>query len=265
MNLGKIVWLAGNIPVIGQILRYFVRRYPEGSVVTMRYGYAAGYKWKRSHRYVNGYWIGHYELPVQEAIVRELSPGDIFFDVGANAGFFTLVAAKRVGSSGKCVAFEPLPDNAKNIIEQVRLNGLGFCFVVEEALSSQEGVTNFFYDTPGTSTAHLGDIKAGERAIAVKTTTLDKAIQQWGLPVLIKMDIEGGEIDALKGATTLLEQKTPKFLIELHGPVCEEKVRHILSNYGYSFFDLSGKFIEAGKPLPSHIVAKKPDKISICD
>lgn len=257
MSIEKLICLIGNLPVIGQILRFFARRYTEGSVVTIGYGYAAGYKWKRSHRYVNGYWVGHYELPMQEAIVRELASGDIFFDVGANAGFFSLVAAKRVGGSGKCVAFEPLPDNAKNILEQITLNELKYCFVTEEALSSQDGTANFCFDVPGTSTAHLGFVKKGERTVSVKTNTLDNAIQRWGVPALIKMDIEGGEIDALNGASALLKQYSPKFLIELHGPECEKEVRRILSNVGYHFFELSGKRIEVSEPLTHHVLAKK--------
>lgn len=108
---------------------------------------------------MNGYWIGQYELPIQNAIARELSEGDTFFDIGANAGFFSLVAAKRVGHRGKVFSFEPLPDNAECIREQFELNNLGYCQVIQEAMSLDIGTAMFFYDKPGTPTAHLGECK----------------------------------------------------------------------------------------------------------
>src|SRR5688572_25684309 len=109
MPSARLIETLGKVPLLSQALRWYARRHPEGSVVTIKSGEAAGFKWKRHHRYVNGYWLGQYELPLQQALKRELKPGDTFFDVGANAGFFTLIAARLVGPTGKCVAFDPAP------------------------------------------------------------------------------------------------------------------------------------------------------------
>ena len=256
MDKSKLIFTVGKIPLVSNALRWYANCFPEGSVVTIKNGYAAGYKWKRYHRHVSGYWVGHYELAMQKAISRELSHGDIFFDVGANAGFFTLVAASIVGRDGHCVAFEPLPENVDSIREQIDLNSLSNCHVVDKALSDHEGVSHF-YCGKDTSTAHLGETHDGTQTIQVELTTLDNALTNWGAPALIKMDIEGGEIDALKGASTLLQDGCAKFLIELHGEKCGEEVRAILQKAGYSFYDLEGTLLDFNKNLPRHIIAKK--------
>src|SRR5581483_2433575 len=111
MNSARIIQGLGRVPILGSALRSLARRYREGSVVTIKHGEAAGFRWKRHHRYLNGYWIGQYELEIQAALKRELRAGDTFFDVGANAGFFTLLASRFVGTEGKCVAFDPLAMN----------------------------------------------------------------------------------------------------------------------------------------------------------
>src|SRR2546422_9879100 len=104
--LAKLIELLRWMPLVGAALRWYARRFSEGSVVTILSGYARGMKWRRHHRYVNGYWLGQYELSVQAALARELKPGAVFFDVGANAGFFTMIAASKIGPMGKCVAFD---------------------------------------------------------------------------------------------------------------------------------------------------------------
>src|SRR5678809_656380 len=88
MDRAKVVDFIGRVPVVGETLRKFARRYPEGSVVEIRTGVAAGLRWKRHHRYLNGYWVGHFELEIQNALQREIKAGDAVYDVGANAGFF---------------------------------------------------------------------------------------------------------------------------------------------------------------------------------
>src|SRR5216683_2563800 len=112
----------GALPLIGPALRRMARRFPEGSVVRIHTGLAAGLNWRRHHRYVGGYWIGNYELDVQHALKRLLRPGDVFYDIGANAGFFSLLATKLVGPTGRVVSFEPLPENVQSIREQMELN-----------------------------------------------------------------------------------------------------------------------------------------------
>ncbi len=252
-----MITLAGRVPVLGSLLRSFARRYAEGSVVEIKQGLAAGLRWRRHHRYVNGYWIGHYELPIQEALRRELSPGQTFYDVGANAGFFTLVAARLVGAQGKCVAFDPLPDNIESIREQVELNALSHCAVVPEAVSEQPGTASFSFASAGDSQGHLGGSRRpGERAIEVKVTTLDVAMADHGAPHLVKVDVEGAEAQVLKGAATLLSKARPNWLIELHGPECERDVKRILSAHGYRFFDLHGQELPPEADLPHHFLAK---------
>jgi FkbM family methyltransferase len=256
MNIAKLVWLAGKLPVIGVCLRWYARQFHEGSIVTIAHGYAVGYLWKRSHRYVNGYWLGQYELPIQQALVREVKAGMTFFDVGANAGFFTLVAARLVGTSGKVVAFEPEPVSAQYIREQLSINHLGYCHVAEEAIGDQVRTAPFAFSAPGSSMAHLGNAAKNEQCIQVKLGTLDNAVESWGKPDFIKMDIEGAEAKALQGAGRLLDQHRPIWLIELHGQECAVQVHEILQKYGYTFYNLESKKIDCETVFPSHILAK---------
>ena len=85
MITAQLLKTAGDIPLINQALRRVANFYPENSLVRIKSGHAAGLLWRRHHRYVNGYWLGHYEFAIQEALRRELKPGQRFFDVGANA------------------------------------------------------------------------------------------------------------------------------------------------------------------------------------
>jgi len=253
---GLLQWV-GKLPVIGRALRSLARRYEEGSETIVAVGYASGARWKRYHRYVSGYWLGQYELPIQETIIRLLGSESRVFDVGANAGFFSLVAAKKVGRGGWIVAFDPLKENAECIAEQFRINSLSNCHVDQRALANKDGWDEFSFDSPGSATAHLGIPATGESSITVRTTTLDSAAEKWGIPTFIKLDVEGGEVRVLEGATKLLEMPGVVWLIELHNPDCARDVTGILRKNGYDICDLKGRPLR-GESEDRHIVASKP-------
>ena len=254
--VAKLVSYIGRVPLAGGVLRRIARNYPEGSVVTIRSGEAKGLLWRRHHRYVNGYWVGIYELPLQHAISNRLSSGKTFFDVGANAGFFTLVGAKVVGASGKCVAFEPLPKNAENILEQIKLNKFSHCHLIQKAVANEIGWMNFAFCSEGDPTAHLVEANDERAVIRIQTTTLDEAFKEWGAPDLIKLDVEGAEAVVIEGAKAMLAASRPMWIIELHGPDQEQRVKEVLFNYGYQFAAVGGCEPKAEGEYPRHIVAQ---------
>jgi FkbM family methyltransferase len=256
MNRADWVSWAGKLPVVSTALRRCADRFPEGSVVRIRTGAAAGYRWQRHHRYVNGYWIGHHEPRMQEALRRWLKPGDTFFDVGASAGFFTLVAARLVGPSGRCVAFDPAPENYQSITAQIQLNHLVNCQAAQVAIGNGDCRQAFWLSAPGSSTAHLGEPRHGEHETEVNVITLDRAAHEFGSPDWIKMDIEGGEVAAVGGAKRLLCDVRPGLLIELHGAECARAVKGILAAAGYDFFDLRGRPVCRSDDLPHHVLAR---------
>ena len=256
MPSARLIETLGKVPLLSQALRWYARRYTEGSVVTIKSGEAAGFRWKRHHRYVNGYWLGQYELPLQQALKRELEPGDTFFDVGANAGFFTLIAARLVGPTGKCVAFDPAPANLASIREQIELNDLRSVTAVAEAISGSEGTATFSFMEEGNAMGHLGSSSSSEASITVPVTTFDKAAERFGRPSFIKMDIEGAEKDAIGGAKHLLQTIRPAWLIELHSPECERIVKGALRDAGYRFSTLEGHALNPDAELPHHFIAR---------
>ena len=251
MDRAKMIEMVGRVPVLGSALRKFARRYPEGSVVEIRSGVAAGMRWKRYHTYVNGFWLGHYELGIQQLLERELKSGETFFDVGANAGFFTLVSAKLVGPSGRCVAFDPSPENDRVIREQLELNGLSNCVSVQKAVGARAETAMFAFPEPGSSVGHLGAAGQGEQSIEVQVITLDEAAREYGRPDFIKLDVEGADIEAVRGAAGLLSGARPRWLIELHTDECQRELGRMLAEANYEIWDL-----EPAKELPKHILAK---------
>lgn len=245
----------GRIPFLGFALRWFARRYPEGSVVTIKNGHLAGYKWRRSHKYLTSYWLGTFELPIQNCLVRELKPGDIFYDIGANAGFFSLLGSKCVGDKGHVFAFEPLPENIETVKSQFELNQVVNCTLVEAAVSDCVGETEFC-EGPDTSTAHIRSQENEQGNVSiVKTITLDEFTKTERPPDFVKMDIEGAEVLALQGAYGLLTRpNSPKFLIELHGKDAADKVREIFGKEDYFFYTLDLTRIDSNC-MPRHVLA----------
>jgi FkbM family methyltransferase len=244
------------------MLRWYARRYEEGSVVRIARGHAAGMKWRRHHRYVNGYWTGIYELDLQRVLVRELRTGNVFYDVGANAGFFTVLAAKLVGTTGHVFSFEPMPENAESIQEQIDVNSLRQCKLIVEAVSDRSGTASFMqaeHNALGHLSSPGGEPNALNTALSVRTVTLDEFAVSNPFPDLIKIDVEGAETEVLAGARSLLSSpRAPKLIVELHGEEKARSVEALLFSFGYCLNHLAGTPLLGGAGRQRHIVGYPP-------
>lgn len=240
----------GQVPVLKKCLRAAARRYRDGSIVTINRGFAEGLRWQRCHRYVNGYWLGIYELPLQRAISEFLGEGDVFYDVGANAGFFTILGARRVGPSGTVYAFEPHPFNAMTVRTQVEINGFRNCEVISAAVGAKEGVCGLI-DKGELSTCHVGSVFEASEMLhcqSVALTSLDSFAFEHRPPDMIKIDVEGAESDVLKGAQRLLSRRPPpRIACEVHGANWVTVYRTLL-DAGYLLFDVSGSSVQIDNP-----------------
>ena len=245
----------GHVPGLSHVLRWWARRFREGSVVTVRSGLCKGLKWKRHRRYVNGYWLGHYEEGMQKVLSDLLRPGDTFFDVGANAGFFALAAARLVGPSGCVVALDPDPANAASVRAQAELNDMAHLHVEAVAAADHEGDMTFVLESAGDSMGRLSPTGEGKETLTVRATTLDHVANAHGTPDVVKVDVEGAEGLVLTGAASLVASRTARWILELHGPACERDVKDALAPVGYAFRSLDGSALPLDTAWPRHVVA----------
>ncbi len=191
-----------------------------------------------------GYALGTSEPLVQDAFAEHLTKGGVVWDVGANVGFYTLIASRLVGD-GKVVAFEPLPVNRDALRRNLALNGMANVEVSALAIGSQAGHARLEHRwSSGRADlqakldvreevigAKHADLDAAEY-IDVEMSTLDSQLERFPAPSLLKMDIEGGEIGALEGASELLSMHRPTVICEFHGT--NGPVTDLLEGHGYS-------------------------------
>jgi FkbM family methyltransferase len=230
----------------------------EGEVVEISDGCLRGWKLHRFTRTVTRrHLIGEYESFLQQLILGELKSGMTFYDVGANAGFMSLVAARALGSTGRIIAFEAHPKTAKQAARQFRLNHLDNAVVVSAAVSDAPGFVEID-DGPSSDMVKLVSLesKSPRRKLKVRAITLDQAADTYGAPDLVKMDIEGAEMMALLGASETLSRFNPTLLIEIHSESLSRQVRPFLCSFGYRCYRLSGKEI-ADESHVRFIVARK--------
>ena len=173
--------------------------------------------------------VGLYELDTLRLLRRLLKSGDHFVDCGANIGYFTLAAARRVGPSGRVDSFEPDPINRARLGANLASNhALAQVHVHEVALSDQEGEATLYHpmgDAQNHGEASLFATPGAEASsYVVRTARLDQVIDR--PPALIKMDIEGAELAAIKGMTALLGSSKPPGLIIEHNPHSAESAGH---------------------------------------
>lgn len=144
-----------------------------------------------------------------DTVERFLKPGDIAFDAGANIGAITVMMAKAVGATGRVIAVEMMPDTANCLRRNINLNNLENVTVVENALSDKTGeivkanvAEGLFGQASISPEANVGN---QTQSIEVKTVTLDQIAEGIESVALMKMDLEGAEPMALRGAESLLK------------------------------------------------------------
>jgi protein-L-isoaspartate O-methyltransferase len=128
----------------GQLIRLPARLLPKSAVMHIRHGPARGMRWI-SGSATHGCWLGTYELAKQALVARLVRPGMTVYDIGAQAGFYTLIFSRLVGPSGHVIAFEPCVSELGYLLAHVKLNALTNIRVVQAAVGGDATPGGFLY------------------------------------------------------------------------------------------------------------------------
>ncbi len=184
-----------------------------------------------------------YEPEITDIFCRWLRPGDTVIDVGANVGWFTLLAASIVGPSGSVHAFEPGPDNLKLLDENVQLNEFKNITISGNPLSDEATMRDFYLNPKGHGGHSLWKMMPEATPLNLQTKTLDQCLFKNKIRIL-KIDTEGHEQRILMGAAKLLQSgQAPEFIFaEYHhqGLAAEGDTEHsmrmFMEAHGYYCF-----------------------------
>lgn len=177
-------------------------------------------------------------------LMTELTFSDVFYDLGACIGLYSLHAARR---SQAVVAFEPEPEIRKHLVSNIELNELSNIMVLPYALSDVSKITYLYTDGVSGKSPSLQDLGFKDQ-ITVRTLRLDDVvyIEKVKAPDVIKIDVEGAEVHVLKGMKLVMEDHPPRAIfIEVHPKVLpnfgssEQEVHFILEKAGYKLIKQS--------------------------
>lgn len=166
--------------------------------------------------------------------IHEIQKDDVIIDVGAHVGVFTLRAARRA-VNGLVIAVEPHPTNYKFLTENVRFNKLKNVITLNLALSNYEGVANL-YESKEQSGMHSIILRRSDKFVKVSVKTLDKMVEELKIEKvdMIKIDVEGAELDVLKGAEDTLKKNNVHLAIEsAHTPTGAQGLSKFLQDRGF--------------------------------
>jgi methyltransferase, FkbM family len=162
---------------------------------------------------------GVYEEYETELFKKLLRPGMVVVDIGANIGYYSLIAAGLVGNEGRVYAFEPEPNNYGLLVKSIDVNGYENVTPVWKAVSNKHGKVKLFMDKVSPVHPSLSEVNVDYKAgfVEVETVTLDSFFDDFvkdGKVDLIKMDTQGAEGLIVEGAEKVLSVNNPKIIME---------------------------------------------------
>lgn len=187
-------------------------------------------------------WRGEHEVSVQGAILTAVRPGAVVYDIGAHAGSLALGTARLVGPRGRVVAFEADPRNVENLRENGLRNRLAESLQIGPYAVWSYSATDISFRRGGTQRAHGGVESDGQlpvlgsgEMIHIAAVTLDDFIANGGpAPQLIKIDVEGGEYEVLRGGANLFTTRRPLIIAEIHHSQAAGQIGAWLTEHRYS-------------------------------
>jgi FkbM family methyltransferase len=205
----------------------------------------------------------------EDNIIERFQPKDrgIVVDVGAHYGRYTLIAAKRVGAKGKVIAIEADPNNFEMLTKNIKLNELSAENVTTLNYAASSNKSKVKLSIPEKKSGHtiyssiIPSRSPTEKFIEINANTLDNLLLENGILVeqvnWIKIDVEGAELEVLKGATNVLaKSKDIALLIEIHniedGKTLYEPIMDLLNNY-----DFKKEFEKVYESGERHLIVRK--------
>ena len=165
------------------------------------------------------FWYGYYEKESGDLLKKIIKPGDMFLDLGANIGYFSLLVANN-SPSVKVISFEPVAGLFQNMNDNISLNNIKNISTINAAVGEISEEKELFVSAPdnlGMSSFHQPENFSGKTE-RVKVVTMDDWFETSGLPKIdiIKLDIEGSELGALKGMKEVLQEQKPVLIVEIN-------------------------------------------------
>jgi FkbM family methyltransferase len=192
----------------------------------------------------HSFFWGVWEPDETRVVMQLLRSGDTFVDIGANAGYFSLLASRLVGPSGRVYAFEPVPPTVDKLRRNIDFGGAANIIVCPCAASGEAGLVSInrkgVGDVSGQNTMRPDTTPADHWE--VRAARIDDVVPAQEAIRLMKIDVEGAELLALKGAErhlrspsapALLCEVTDSYLRELKGSA--DELWRYLADLGYRF------------------------------
>jgi len=216
--------------IFGRVLRLPLKLLPKNLIIPIIQGEIRGYKWIIGSG-VNGYWLGSYELKKVSLFIKTIKDKKlkVIYDIGAHVGYYTLISSKCVGDKGIVYSFEPNPQNIFYLKKHIEINKINNVSIIERAVSNFIGTVNFDI-TSNTSTGKIAD-----KGVPIQSITIDYFVfkNNNNPPEIMKIDIEGAELDALKGAKETITKFHPIIFLSLHSGDLYKECKRLLNNYSY--------------------------------
>lgn len=209
--------------IVKRITRPVVGRLP----VTISGGPNRGMKWSLASS-GNGFRRGTREPERMVYLAALIHPGDVVWDVGAHYGYVTLLAARRAGPSGQLHAFEPAERSRWYLSRHVRWNHLDNVTVHPYALSDFDGESNF----GGSDSTQLFALGGGDERVQVRSGTTLVRSGTCPPPTLMKVDVEGAEVEVLRGALAILHLGA-RIFVATHSREKYEACRSLMTSVGF--------------------------------
>jgi FkbM family methyltransferase len=208
-----------------------------------------------------------HEYGTEKVFRKVLKHGDVVVDIGANVGYYTRIASKLVGSNGVVLAFEPMPAALR--VLQMNCTDLSNAKLFSLALSDRESDAIFYVRKSGDMSSLSSDSCA--KPIQVKTSTADNVLMNCAKIDFIKIDVEGFELEVIRGAHNILSAHKPIVYFEFLQGLATERgfqlrdFETLLDKYDYTLKwvnHTTAASIVSSEPT-SYVIAVPNDRLHI--
>ena len=197
--------------------------------VRIRRGPCRGRLWSIATR--SSFLRGTYEEELSRVMSELTQAGDVFWDVGAHYGYYTLLAAGSVGPNGTVYSFEPHDENQWYLEHHIKWNRLHNVTPLPFALGAKDGEASF-----GGSSHGMARLGGGDQVVAVRRMDTLVADGVCMPPTVLKVDIEGAEANFLSGARETLTGSSAILILETHSHSLFVECKEMLKKYGFSLY-----------------------------